>query len=205
MSSPPPSSSDDNPVVSVPKQPVLSPKSSDKVLAPKQSPPVSSPVTQPSVAIANNNVTATSSDIHSLVSSGNEQNVPRQANLLNVSAHSFVSMFAEAMTTIINDIKELPRILHHHHQSSNGTMSSVPVSTGLETPDTHHSPSPDTIPAPSAPPLAYSMNTDPSKVTLPSKQQVFAKGPPLDPVVFEEQNFAARKSFHFAQPLLILL
>ena len=200
MSSPPPSSSDDNPVVSVPKQPVLSPKSSDKVLAPKQSPPVSSPVTQPSVAIANNNVTATSSDIHSLVSSGNEQNVPRQANLLNVSAHSFVSMFAEAMTTIINDVKELPRILHHHHQSSNGTMSSVPVSTGLETPDSHHSPSPDNNPAPSAPPLAYSMNTDPSKNNLPSTRQVFAKGPPSDPVVFEAQNFAARKSFHFAQP-----
>jgi len=156
-------------------------------------------------------VTADSADLKSLLSTTDDTRPSHNANLLNVSAHSFVTMFAEAMTTIINDVKELPRILNNH-RSPVSTVTSLPTSPGANV--VHAArvspPSPTTYPEPSAPsPPSPSVDgplmDHSTKISITDNQPVFphgpvyASGPPTDPVLFETQNFATRKSFHAQQ------
>jgi len=168
-------------------------ESSPKVLAPKMAP------------APTHDVTADSSDLQSLLPSPDPQQPSQSANLLNVSAHSFVTMFAEAMTTIINDVKELPRILNHH-RSPGSTVTSLPTSPGAQVPLAAQvsAESQGLYPIPSAPPQpSSSVQTELSNaISLATKKpvfphgQLFSQGPPTDPAVFDAMNFATRKAFH---------
>jgi len=166
---------------------------SPEVLAPKMA------------SAATHDVTADSGDLKSLLPSPDVQQPSPHGNLLNVSAHSLVTMFAEAMTTIINDVKDLPRILNHH-RSPGSTVTSLPTSPGAHVPYANQvsAGSQGHYPTPSAPPQpSSSVHTDLSnKVSLATTKPVFpnghlfAQGPPTDPDAFEAMNFASRKTFH---------
>jgi len=166
--------------LSVSDNQLLSEQTSPKVLAPKV------------ITEATTNVTADTNDVKSVISDD---------SILNTSAQSLVNMFAAAMTNIIKDVRELPVYMDQQQDPTNiGSQTSVSKSstTSVHAPSQtkvavkHSDASSQDDPVVANPKLTSTSTLATNK----SGQYKQAAGPPLDPVEFEKENFASRKSFH---------
>ena len=164
--------------LSVPDNQLIAEKPSPNVLAPKVLPAETA------------NVTADTSDVRSLVSDD---------SILNTSAQSLVTMFAEAMTNIIKDVRELPVYLDHRDKPTFGSQTSVSKSSTVS----EHTPSQTNVATARPDATSPSVASSPKPVAsshphqnLKIGQYKQAAGPPLDPAEFEKENFASRKAFH---------
>ena len=187
-----------------------SPAASSKVdvsPTPASAPPVPVPTQLDSTALAPKptmssapNVTADSGEVRSLVSSIQSHAPTTGETILNMSAQSLVTMFAEAMSNIIHDVKTLPNYLDHHEDSSTSTVTSGVEHSRVSVPHSPHCKDPSR----DSKSLPATLETDgvakiTSNTKMHSNNQVkFAKGPPGDPVAHEANNFASRKAFHSA-------
>jgi len=162
--------------------------SDDQLISGKPSPKVLAPNVLPAVTA---NVTADTNDVKSVVSDD---------SILNTSAQSLVNMFAAAMSNIIKDVRELPVYLDQHQDTPNfGSHTSVSKSSTTS----EHTPSqakvavvcPDAS-SPGLVPINQKLDSPHTHAPIKSGQYKQAAGPPLDPVEFEKENFASRKSFH---------